>query len=523
MLRRVLAVTIACAWVAGCGGRSSGPAYPIPANVSLQSQLDAGSRNPNELPEPPVVRSVNGIASVDLGTQLNPSTNMPEFVYDGQTNVAPTIELNPGETIEINLANGLPPAKGMQNDVNLHFHGLTVSPKRPADDVLSMYAKPGQKLHYTVHVPKNQEPGLYWYHPHVHGIVNLQVGEAGMSGAIVIDGLERHIPGLAKMRQRLMILRETGIVVPARPRPEDMSAMDAPDAMATARPNFNNNPCGPETGVTVSLNGAVQPVITMAPGERQFFRLVNASSHKTMKVAVDGQPIQMIAIDGFAYDTYPGNPPTLTEPYAIVPPAARAEFVVTAPKSGHAKLRSLCYDSGFTGDRDPELVLASIEPPARGTRAPAIRPAPLTVGSPLPNNAYTTALPPIAAKRRVIFSEGGGFFRINGKIFSIKSPPMFVVRAGTVEQWTVENTTLEVHDFHIHQVHFLVESFNRIKPVHPYWADSIVLPHQRTNGRPGTAVLLMDFRDPIIKGTFVFHCHILDHEDHGMMAKIEVI
>ena len=98
----------------------------------------------------------------------------------------------------------------MQQDMNLHFHGLGVSPLRPGDDVLSVLAMPGQHLHYVVHVPKNQEPGLYWYHPHVHGVTSFQVGASGMSGALVVEGLTRHLPGLAKMRQRIIIVRATG-------------------------------------------------------------------------------------------------------------------------------------------------------------------------------------------------------------------------------------------------------------------------------------------------------------------------
>jgi FtsP/CotA-like multicopper oxidase with cupredoxin domain len=100
---------------------------------------------------------------------------------------------------------------------------------------------------------------------------------------------------------------------------------------------------------------------------------------------------------------------------------------------------------------------------------------------------------------------------------------MFVVHTGTVEEWRVVNVTQEVHDFHIHQLHFLVEEINGVKVPHPFWADSFVIPHRQANGKSGTLLLLMDFRDPIIKGIFVFHCHILDHEDAGMMAKIEAI
>ena len=70
---------------------------------------------------------------------------------------------------------------------------------------------------------------------------------------------------------------------------------------------------------------------------------------------------------------------------------------------------------------------------------------------------------------------------------------------------------------------FWSRSINGVAVAHPYWADSVVIPHQVKNGKPGTLVLIMDFRDPIIKGTFLFHCHILDHEDAGMMAKIQAI
>jgi FtsP/CotA-like multicopper oxidase with cupredoxin domain len=148
---------------------------------------------------------------------------------------------------------------------------------------------------------------------------------------------------------------------------------------------------------------------------------------------------------------------------------------------------------------------------------------PITVGEPLPANVYTTSLPPVSAKRVVVFSEGGKHFRINRKIFSMQDPPMFVVHTGTVEQWRILNVTAETHDFHIHQLHFLVKEIDGVKVAHPFWADSELIPHRHASGAPGTLVLLMDFRDPVIKGTFLFHCHILDHEDHGMMAKIQAI
>jgi suppressor of ftsI len=395
---------------------------------------------------------------------------------------------------------------------------LGVSPMTPGDNVLGMIAKPGRTLHYVVPIPKNQEPGLYWYHPHVHGEVNYQVGDSGMSGAIVIDGLEKHLPGLAKMRQRLIVVRATG------------AGSDDPLSMRMHPQTSNTAPCTAKDGFTVSLNGVHHPDITMAPGEKQFFRIVNATGHKTLRLNVEGEKVEVVAIDGFALDTYPGTPPTLTEPYVIIPPAARAEFVVTGPASGHAKFRTMCYDTGPNGDPDPYIYLAHIVAPKHRQDGGDFSMRPLTVGSPLPPNVYDTALPAPSAKRLVVFSEDNQpHFFINGKSFSMRAPPMFVVHAGTVEEWKVVNVTQEIHDFHIHQIHFLVVSVNGVKVVHPHWADSFIIPHRTTttpheeHSVPGTVVMLMDFRDPIIRGEFVFHCHILDHEDQGMMAKIEAI
>lgn len=525
MLRRVLIAAIALAWIVGCGGQSTTPLSPIPSNVSSPGTGGAPSRNgnPNELPEPPEVRSVHGVAKLDLIASINPANGMPSFMYSGMHGVTPTIRVNPGDTIVVNISNQLP-VGGPKYYVNLHFHGMGSSPRSPGDDVLGTFARTGQMLHYVVHVPANQEPGLYWYHTHIHGNVNFQVGEAGMSGAIVINGLEHHLPGLSKMRERLIIVRDLGLSKTLGP--DSSETMDGMSGMGTEpeQPKaINSNPCGPDLGLTPELNGAFKPVITIAPGEKQFFRVINATGHKTLKLSVDGTKLELVAIDGFALDTYPGTPATRMESYAIIPPAARAEFIVTGPRSPFAKFRTLCYDTGVGGDRDPEIAFASLVHPKGHVESRFDSTGPLKAGAPLPQNFYTKSLPPPSVKRTVVFSEGNTHFFINGKIFSMNDPPMYVVHTGTTEEWRIVNTSQEVHDFHIHQIHFVVKQINGVKLTHPYWADSQLIPHRRSDGRPGTLVLLMNFTDPIIKGTFVFHCHILDHEDHGMMAKIEAI
>ncbi len=525
MIRRSIAFLVAFAWLAGCGGRASGPAInPIPQGAVPQARVSSGV-NVNELPEPPVVRAIDGVAKFSLIANINPATGLPSFQYRRLHGVAPTIDIEPGETFEITLHDELPPTAGMASYANLHFHGLTVSPRGDADNVLGLLAKPGQTLHYVVHVPANQEPGLYWYHMHVHGETSYQVGEGGMSGAIILEGLTRHIPELAKMKQRLIVVRATGIGQNVRFGDDDVDddSMEMP-----VKPQFSNTqPCTFKDGLTVTLNGAVHPVITIAPGEKQFFRVVNATGHKTLRLNVAGEKVQVVAIDGYALDTYPGTPPTLTEDSVVIPPAGRAEFVVTGPASGRAKFQTLCYNTGPNGDPDPYLWLGDLVAPKKRGDGGDFSNRPLSVGEPLPPNAYTTKLPAPSARRLVVFSENNKpHFFINGKSFNVNSPPMFVVHAGTIEEWHVVNVTYEIHDFHIHQIHFLIESINGVKQAHPHWADTVIVPHRRGIGNgsiPGSVVLLLDFRDPVIKGEFVFHCHILDHEDQGMMAKIQVI
>jgi suppressor of ftsI len=135
----------------------------------------------------------------------------------------------------------------------------------------------------------------------------------------------------------------------------------------------------------------------------------------------------------------------------------------------------------------------------------------------------------IAARKTIVFTENNpaGLFYINGEIFDPTKPAHYFAKAGTVELWTIVNKTHELHQFHIHQIHFLVLDEYLRNPRAPLdFQDSVVVPYAKpdANGKdvPGTVTLLMDFTDPIIRGTIVFHCHILEHEDGGMMQKITV-
>src|SRR6266852_197842 len=169
--------------------RSVVPAIAIVASVVFWS-FELSGKPPSLLLNPPELRAKNHTLSLTLHAALT-SDGRNSFFFNGQPN-APTLRLSPGDQLKITYINDLP-AKPRESCAitpcmdmtNLHFHGLTVSPDAPQDDVLDMMAAPGKTLHYTVQIPKDHPPGLYWYHTHPHGESHRQVLD-GMSGALVI-------------------------------------------------------------------------------------------------------------------------------------------------------------------------------------------------------------------------------------------------------------------------------------------------------------------------------------------------
>jgi len=493
--------------VVACGGGAAVPPTPTPP------PNPAGA-----FPEPPLVYSSGGIVHIALAAAINPATNAPSFVYQGQY-VAPTLDVQPGDTIEIDYTDNLPESTSPPDTTNLHFHGLTVSPNAPADEVIDTLALPGQTLHYVVQIPSDQQSGLYWYHPHSHGVSNWQV-ESGMAGAIIIDGIETHDPSVATMRTRLLLLQDPQ----NQPDYHTLLAGRRAIAAAAVRPQADAyDACRAEEGRHVTVNGLVNAQIGIQPGEKQFFRVVNASADRYFDLSVDGEQLQLLALDGYALDTVAGNAPTEMVHDVLIPPAGRAEFIVTG-QAAPTVLRTNCFDSGPDGDPDPAAVLATLVNDGGAQTAMRVRRASVA----LVRNPYTAGpVPAPSAEHTIVFTENvvtNAFF-INGQAYSPSAAPQITSHVGTTEAWTILNETGEVHAFHLHQVHFLVEAINGV-PVSPmHWVETVNVPYETPGGgtqQPGSVTVLADFRDPVVRGTFVYHCHILEHEDGGMMAKIAV-
>jgi len=448
---------------------------------------------------------------VTLTAATDPATGKSEFRYQGN-NTPPVIRVQPGSTLNVEYKNEL--AAQSKEDclghpcmqmTNLHFHGLHVSPNAPQDDVLDMMASPGETLHYSVQVPPRQPPGLYWYHTHSHGESYVQDLD-GMSGAIVVEGIERYVPEVRGMRERILVLRNLVLPADATERKSVMESV----AMQTTQ-------CGtaaekPEAAFTV--NGILRPKIDIAPGERQFWRIVNASPDLYADLELNSGSLEVVALDGMPFAYHDPSIRTRSMSHVLLPPAGRVEAIVTGPPAdSKAALRSGCFDTGPDGDSNPAMVLADIvsaQPGNVQTRA-ALGGSPVyAIFSPATLKRIEVSEPQFV----VTFSEDKQGFYINGQKFEMNAGPMLTVDVGSLQRWRVVNSTKEVHPFHIHQVHFLPYAVDGNAVKDPAWVDTVNVPH-------GSSVdLVMDFTDPIIRGMSLFHCHLLKHEDKGMMAKI---
>lgn len=460
--------------------------------------------------------------------------------YTGSEYVeAPTLRLNPGDNLILGIKDHIegntPTTMKMSSSpdsqcgdggtptvesTNVHFHGLNVPPVCHQDDVINTLIQPNTPgFEYKMQIPPDEPPGLYWYHPHVHGFTEFQVN-GGAAGALIVEGMEKVRPEVAGLKERVFVIRQQ-YLVPWIPGPYELTINYQVAA-------FPNQP---------------SPIIDMKAGEKQFWRVANATIQDFMplQVLVNGTPeqLELIALDG-----YPLAQPQM-QTTILVPPAGRAEFIVTAPPAGaQGTFLTNAYATGPTGNPDLEQKLANIEltdnSPKEKLQQTAVQP---TAGKPAatpapaatPNMKFSDlATATVTAKRKLYFSEEFGgtngpiqfYITVDGqkqRVFEANEKPVITTKVGAVEDWTIENRALETHAFHMHQIHFKVLEIDGKPAPYEELRDTIEIPFWEGPGNPYHSVKLrMDFRDPTIAGTFVFHCHILLHEDLGMMHKILV-
>ncbi|MBV8904452.1 MAG: multicopper oxidase domain-containing protein [Acidobacteriia bacterium] len=458
---------------------------------------------------------------------------------------APTLRVKPGDELELALKNELPavPDKHAGHDhgsacvggamtkssTNLHFHGLNVPPKCHQDEVIHTLIGPSQEpFIYRIHIPETQKPGLYWYHPHPHGFSEPQL-LGGASGALIVEGIEAANPEVAGLAERILILRDQRV----------------PGLMQEAED------AGPGKDISLNFVPVMYPLYRPAempvkPNQREFWRVLNASADTyfdlqllfgpTIQDIHTPQRLQLIAVDGAPIS--PAAPEEIAQPSDILlPPGARAEFLVTTPPQGTiAQLVTRKYDTGPFGTATPYRTIANLHPSPDAP--PAASAIPKLSGGGAHWQFEDLAASKPARQRRLYFSEMGTdpaepnakpayFITVEGaepKVFDMNfQHPDITVRQGTVEDWVIENRAREAHSFHIHQLHFQLVERDGLKVAEGVLRDTIDLPYWDGHSpRYPTVTLRMDFRDPGIAGTFLYHCHILEHEDQGMMGSIRV-
>jgi FtsP/CotA-like multicopper oxidase with cupredoxin domain len=410
------------------------------------------------------------------------------------------------------------------SSVNIHYHGTNTPATCHQDEVIHTLINSGETFQYDVQFPFDEPPGLYWYHPHVHGLAESAV-LGGASGAIVVLGTQNVNPIVAGLRQQVLIVRDNLPISsdPAAPQ-KDLSL------------NY----------VPVYFPDYTPAIIRMDPGSKQLWRVLNASADTIidLQVLFDGAPqaVTIVALDGVPTGSQDGTQlgKAYTGGHVYIPTAGRAEFIVSAPDAtvNSATLVTLPIDTGPVGDYDPARPLASIQ-----LNSPT---APILIAKSADVIPFVSTTPPKArfsnvasvaptATRTLYFSELQldpldpdafiiFYITVAGQqptAFDPNNPPAIVTTQGAVEDWTIENHSLENHEFHMHQIHFLVMAQNGVALENPQFMDTVNVPYWSGTGPYPSVTVRMDFRGAVV-GTFVYHCHILAHEDGGMMASIQV-
>jgi FtsP/CotA-like multicopper oxidase with cupredoxin domain len=484
---------------------------------------------------------------VDFGTAVSGAQAVPGSAATAAGPSAPATKM----TMDMQRVSSNPCVRGAMSDVatNMHFHGLTIPPVCHQDDVLKTSILPGDPpFEYRFRIPKDEPPGLYWYHPHIHGF-SLPEVLGGASGALIVEGIERANPALAGLPERVLVIRDQDLLNPNAP--PSKSEPVVPKLFIDHDGDAANNGTGfglPAKDLSINFVPVPYPDypparITIRPHERELWRVVNASAITYLNLAVlfDRMPqrLGIVAIDGVPL-RWGGSPapPIVWVDHIGLPPAARVEFVVDGPPPGVAGLLvTRTVDTGPGGENDPNRALATLTAVSDAPEPPSVlssHPSPL----PPPTRAWIGDVQPVRV-RKLYFSEKlqnpndptsavEFYLTVDGqtpKPFDPSSPmPNIVVRQGTVEDWIIENRSPELHDFHIHQLHFELVAWNGVAVSEPFLRDTVNVPYYSSQMLEYPSVRVrMDFRDPNTVGTFLFHCHILDHEDAGMMGTVRVL
>ena len=444
------------------------------------------------------------------------------------------------------------------NSTNLHTHGLHVSPGQVAPGVYGDFVmddprlgiQPGQMRQHEYRIRADHPPGAYWYHPHLHGATAIQVG-SGMAGALIIKGEINEVPEIAAAVERVFVFQS--------PITDSAGVLES----------FTQVADSPASEVPFLINGVRRPRIVMRSNEVQNWHFINAAIFNFVNLRLDDHALHVYSHDGNPRR----NVLTVASDQAngvVLAPGNRASVLVQAGAPGTYSLRTLRFQMGTRLAILEEDVLAEvlvIDPPLPMTLPSGPLPVPAAL-APVTDEELASAG---GLKRnivmRTVFNDNeepitnppansvvipgnelddwvfqSGTTTLANKVFALGTangqastnpgmPSEFIpfqssraikqtVALGSVEEWTLLNMNPIRHPFHIHINPFQVVKING-QPVEPFWADTIALPPGGSPAEPTSVTFRTRFRD--FAGTYVMHCHMLAHEDMGMMQMIEVV
>lgn len=425
----------------------------------------------------PKTVEVNITAAVTTLT-LVPGVKTEAFAYNGQV-PGPTLDVREGDHVIVHFRNDLP------EPTTVHWHGIHLpveSDGSPFDPI-----KPGETHVYEFTV-RPGTAGTYWYHPHPDRRTGYAIGK-GLFGGIIVRAADDPLP--ASIPERFLILSDNRFLKDG--------TIDFPDA---ASPHGGIDEENGREGPVLFVNGHVMPTLTIRAGEVQRWRIVNASAGRIYRIALAGHTFLHIGSDGGLFEI----PREVKE--LLLTTGERVEVLVRGTDAPGAKstLQNLPYDRYAPQTRPKDwntiMDLATLQttsdPPVRPVAIPAhLRPV-------LPLDTLKST-----ATRTVVFGQG----IINGKTMDMSRVDVST-KVGATEIWEIENIVGMDHPFHLHGFQFQVLDRNGVPEPYRSWKDMLNIP------RHSTARIIVRYDD--YPGKWMFHCHILDHEDHGMMGVLEV-
>ena len=427
------------------------------------------------------VTSQQGILNVTLEARPQ-KVDLGGVSFDGLTfngdYAGPLLRVHPGDIMHIHLINHLP------EKTNLHFHGFHASPLGQGDNIFAV-AEPEGTLDYIVKISPHQPAGFFWYHTHIHGLTEQQVNR-GLSGGLLVDGFADQIPALGHVDEKILVLKQYAVE-------------KSPDP---AIKNLHN--------LVQTVNGQLLSSMTMRKGETQLWHIANHGADLTFHLSLQGHKFRIVGRDGVS-----SNKETVVDRLDIGP-ANRLEVLVDAgDTAGSFDLVSEGAPVGVGAARQDNRVLGSV---VVGNDA-AVAPVATIQSFPAKLDLRQAE---IKARRTYVFSQHIAVkdgeedqYLINNQLFDHNRIDTRVP-LGNVEEWTIKNDSDDMHVFHIHQIHFQVVEINGQKQDFDGYMDTVRIPER------GEVKIIVPFNDPISVGKFVYHCHVLLHEDKGMMGIIEV-